>query len=47
MNPENMTRNEKLQMIAALKRAGRHSEAQTFWLTHAPRISKKAYEEAV
>ena len=45
-HPDNMSRKEKLQAIAAIRRTQGDSEALKFWLTHCPRISRKAFEEA-
>ena len=42
-HPDNMTRKEKLQRIASFATT---QEATTFWLTHAARISRKAFIEA-
>lgn len=41
-HPDNMTRKEKLQMIAALP----EKEAFKFWLNNAKGISRKAFNEA-
>jgi len=46
-HPDNMTRKEKLQAIAAIRRVHGDVEAMKFWLTHCARISRKAFEEAV
>jgi hypothetical protein len=42
-HPDSMTRKEKLQRIASFQC---DNEAFRFWLTHCPRISKKAFYEA-
>tara|TARA_R110000851_G_scaffold324567_2_gene491961 strand:- start:106 stop:282 length:177 start_codon:yes stop_codon:yes gene_type:complete len=42
-HPDNMSRKEKLQMIASFEC---YREASSWWLRHAPRISKKAFNEA-
>lgn len=44
-HPDNMSRKEKMAMISYLYRELGMSEAQKFWLTHCPRISKKSFQE--
>lgn len=46
-NPDNMTRRDKLDMIAYLASSGGRAEAQSFWIRHCSGISKKAFDEAV
>ena len=45
-HPDNMTRKEKLQAIAAIRRVQGEADALKFWLTHGARISRKAFENA-
>ena len=42
-HPDSMSRKEKLQMIAAFEC---DKDAMRWWLRYAPRISKKAFNEA-
>lgn len=43
-HPDNMTRKEKLQMIAAF---ASYKEASSWWMSHAlSQISKKAFDKA-
>lgn len=42
-HPDAMNRNEKLKYIASIEC---DSEALKWWLTHAPRISRRAFDKA-
>lgn len=46
-HPCNMSRGEKLKMITALSKTQGANEAMKFWLTHCPKISRKAFNEAI
>lgn len=46
-DPSNMTRTEKLRVIAYLFRTHGMVEAQKFWLRECPRVSKAAFKESL
>lgn len=45
MNPENMTRKEKLKMISVISKRDGYDEAVKYWLRYGSGISRKKFEE--
>ena len=46
VHPDFRTRKQHLAIIGAKKRLQGEAEATRYWLSHCPRISKKAYQAA-
>lgn len=46
VHPDHRTRKQHLAIIAAKRRIEGESAATVYWLTHCPRISKAAYQNA-